>query len=302
MKGSLLSRIESMKKRIISFLKRISLPGFNKIPVYEVGKFFILGIRNGSIRQRAASVAYSAFLSIFPAVIFLFTLIPYIPIENFQDSLLNLLSGFIPDNVYTAIETTIVDIITQQRGSLLSLTFFSTLFFASSGVVALMRAFNTTYHSTEKRVWWKRRLIAILMLVIEVVLITAAVAIITVNKSLYDSYFTGMRLLLSLFLFVRIIVGLGLFFFSISFLYYFAPAEKGRFRFISAGSSLATILVIAASYGFRFFVNHFGQFNKLYGSLGTIVVALIWIYIVSFGLIIGFELNTSIMARKYRED
>ena len=281
-------------------LKNFTLPGFNRIPVYEVGKFFVTGIRNGAVRQRAASVAYTSFLSIFPGIVFLFTLIPYIPIRNFQDSLLTLLSNFIPDNTYRIVETTVVDIVRNQRGSLLSLTFISTLFFASSGVVALMRAFNATYHSMEKRKWWKRRLIAILMLIIEVVLSTAAVGILTINKTIYDTIVSEREFLYHLFLFVRIIVALGLFFFSISFLYYFAPTKKERFRFISAGSTLATVLIIAATYGFRFFVNRFGQFNKIYGSLGTIVIILIWIYIVSFGLIIGFELNASIMARKYR--
>ena len=282
-------------------LRNISLPGFQKLPVLDVAKFFFLGIKNGSIRQRAGSVAYSMFLSIFPAVIFLFTLIPYIPIENFQESLLGLLANFIPNSVYTSVETTIVDIVTCQRSSLLSLTLFFTLFFASNGFVALMRAFNATYHSVENRNWWKRRLIAILMIFIEVVLTTIAVGLIIVNKSVYNRFFTGHAFLLYVFTVLRILTGIGLFFFSISFLFFFAPAKKGRFHFISPGATLATSLIIAASYGFRFFVNNFGQFNKLYGSLSSIIVALIYIYILCFALIIGFELNASIMEHRHHD-
>jgi membrane protein len=287
--------MNSLRRLLSEKIKNISLP------VYDVAKFFFLGIRNGSIRQRAGSVAYSLFLSIFPAVIFLFTLIPYIPIDNFQESLLGLIGNFLPANVYTTVETTIVNIVTQQRGSLLSLTFFFTVFSASSGIVALMRAFNTTYHSVENRTWWKRRLVAILMVFIEVVLTTAAVGLIIVNRSVYNRYFTEHPVLLYVFMFVRIITGIGLFFFSISFLFFLAPAKRGRFRFISPGATLATILIIAASYGFRFFVNNFGQFNKLYGSLSSIIVALIYIYIICFALIIGFELNASIMEHRQHD-
>ena len=291
----------SLRRLLSEKIKNISLPGFKRLPVYDVAKFFFLGIRNGFVRQRAGSVAYSMFLSIFPAVIFLFTLIPYIPIDNFQESLLALAANFLPDSVYTGVETTIVDIVTRERGSLLSLTLFFTLFFASNGFVALMRAFNATYHSVENRAWWKRRLVAILMIFIEVVLTTVAVALITVNKSVYNRFFTGHPVLLYVFMIIRIVIGIGLFFFSISFLYFFAPAKKGRFRFISPGATLATIVIIAASYGFRFFVNNFGQFNKLYGSLSSIIVALIYIYIICFALIIGFELNASIMEHRQHD-
>lgn len=293
-------RLKKIKEWLINKAKSFSLPGFDNVPIYEVGKFFILGIRNGSIRQRAGSVAFSTFLSIFPGVIFLFSLIPYIPINNFQDSLLSLFADFVPNNVYKSLETTIVDIVTKKRTSLLSVTFFLTIFFASSGVVALMRAFNSTYHTVEIRAWWKRRLLAIIIIVIEVILLTAAVGFLTVNRSMYTNYFLGNQFLFSLLTVVKVLIGLGFFFFSVSFIFYFAPVKKGRFRFISPGASLTTILMVAASYGFRYFVNNFGQFNRLYGSLGTIIVSLIWIYIVCFALIIGFELNASIMEQRRR--
>jgi membrane protein len=277
--------------------KRISLPGFNKYPIYDIGKFFIRGIQKGDMQQRATSVAYSAFLSIFPAIIFLFTLIPYIPIENFQASLLNLLETFMPNNAYLTVEDTIVDIVTRQRGSLLSLTFFFAVFIASNGVLALIRAFNSSYHTIEYRKWWMRRLVSILLVFIQFILITITIALLTINESIYDKFFDGSQFLWYVFLGIRVIIILGLFFFSVSFLYYLAPARKGRFRFISPGATLATLLMVLASYGFSFFVNNFAQYNKLYGSLGTIIVVLIWVYIMSFAVILGFELNASIMER-----
>jgi membrane protein len=292
-----MNQIHYFKIWLKSKAKKFSLPGFDKYPIYDIGVFFMRGVQKGSINQRAASVAYNAFLSIFPGIIFLFTLIPYVPIENFQESLLNLLENFIPEDAYQSMEDTIVDIITKQRGSLLSITFFFALFVASNGVLSLIRAFNSSYHGIEYRKWWMRRLIAIFLVFIEFILITITIALLTVNESLYDKFFEGSKLLWYVFLGIRIIIVLALFFFSTSFIYYLAPARRSRFRFISPGATVATILMVLASYGFSFFVNNFGQFNKLYGSIGTIIVVLIWIYIMSFAVILGFELNASIIER-----
>lgn len=286
---------------LIKKARRISLPGFDKYPMYDVGRFFFRGIQKGMIGQRAASVAYSTFLAIFPAIIFGFTLIPYVPIDNFQVMLLDILQNFLPENAYLSMEDTITDIVTKQRGSLMSVTFFFAIFIASNGVLSLIRAFNTSYHSIEYRTWWTRRLIAIALVFIQFFLVTIAIALLTITANLYDKFFDSYKILWYVFVLLRIIIILALFFFSVSFVYYLAPARRGRFRFFTPGASLATFLIVIASYGFSFFVNNFGQYNKLYGSIGTIMVVLIWIYIMSFAMIIGFELNASIIQRG-RED
>jgi len=292
-----MKQIEQLKNWIINKAKKVSFPGFNKYPIYEVLRFFFRGIQKGQVGQRAASVTYSTFLALFPAIIFLFTLIPYIPIENFQVKLLDLIQNFLPQNAYLSVEDTITDIVTKQRGSLLSLTFFFAVFIASNGVISLIRAFNSSYHSIEYRKWWTRRLISILLVFIQFLLITVAIALLTITETLYNRYFDDYRVLWYVFIFLRILIILALFFFSVSFVYYMAPARRGRFRFFTPGASLATFLIVIASYGFSFFVNNFGQYNKLYGSIGTIMVVLIFIYIMSFAMIIGFELNASIMER-----
>lgn len=291
-----------LKLWFVKIAKTISFPGFEKYPIYEVWKFFKRGLQKGLLKQRAASVAYFTFLSIFPAIIFLFTLIPYVPIENFQEYLLNMAENFIPNNAYLTIEDTIVDIVTKQRGSLLSITFVFTIFIASNGILSLISAFNSSYHSIEYRKWWTRRLVAILLVFIQFILITITITLLSINESLYEKYFDAYKFLWYVFISIRIIIILSLFFFSTSFIYYLAPARKGRFRFITPGATLATFLMVIASYGFSFFVNNFGQFNKLYGSIGTIIVVLIWIYIMSFALILGFELNASIIERKRLEE
>ncbi|MDA3909914.1 MAG: YihY/virulence factor BrkB family protein [Bacteroidales bacterium] len=292
-----MKQIDKLKNWLVRKAKKVSFPGFNKYPIYEILKFFFRGIQKGQVGQRAASVTYSTFLALFPAIIFLFALLPYIPIDNFQVKLLALIQNFLPHNAYLSIEDTIKDIVTKQRGSLLSLTFFFAVFIASNGVISLIRAFNSSYHSIEYRKWWTRRLISILLVFIQFLLITIAIALLTITETLYNRYFDDFRVLWYVFVFLRIVIILALFFFSVSFVYYMAPARRGRFRFFTPGASLATFLIVIASYGFSSFVNNFGQYNKLYGSIGTIMVVLIFIYIMSFAMIIGFELNASIIER-----
>ncbi len=291
-----------LRLRLLHRLKTVSFPGFNKYPIYEVGRFFVKGIAKGMIGQRAASVAYSTFLALFPAIIFFFSVIPYVPIENFQPMLLEVLQKFLPENAFLTIEDTITDIITNQRGSLLSLTFFFTIFFASNGILSLIKAFNSSYHAIEYRKWWTRRLVAIALVFIQFLLVTVAIALLSVTVELYHRYFDAYKILWYLFIFFRIIIVLALFFFSVSFVYYLAPARRGRFRFFTPGASLATFLIVVSSFGFSFFVNNFGQYNKLYGSIGTVMVVLIWIFIMSFAFIIGFELNASIIHRRRIEE
>lgn len=293
-----MKQLDKLKNWLVSKAKKVSFPGFNKYPIYDILQFFFRGIQKGQVGQRAASVTYSTFLAIFPGIIFLFTLIPYIPIDDFQMKLLDLIQNFMPQNAFLSIEDTITDIVTKQRGSLLSITFFFAVFIASNGVISLIRAFNSSYHSIEYRKWWTKRLISILLVFIQFLLITVAIALLTITETLHNRYLDDYKVLWYVFVFLRVVIILALFFFSVSFVYYMAPARRGRFSFFTPGASLATFLIVIASYGFSFFVNNFGQFNKLYGSIGTIMVVLIFIYIMSFAMIIGFELNASIMERQ----
>ena len=126
------------------------LPGFDGLPLYEVADFFFTGIHKGGIKTRASSLAFSFFFALFPAIIFLFTLIPYIPIQNFQDQLLYLIKNVLPSNAYESTRDTIEDIVKHQRGGLLSLGFFLALYFTSNGFMAMMKGFNTSYHIAER--------------------------------------------------------------------------------------------------------------------------------------------------------
>jgi membrane protein len=282
----------------INFTKNISLPGFDHIPVFDVILFFGRAIKNGAITTRASSLAFNFFLAIFPGLIFLFTLIPYIPIDSFQEELFRLLKEILPYNAFEATQSTILDIINQPRGGLLSFGFGVTIYFATNGIMAMIKGFNNSYYDIETRSPVMQRIVAFILVIILTLLLMIAVTLIISSSAILNYLvlkgFISDSLTLILLELGKWSIILGLLFFCFSFLYYFAPNKKSKFRFISAGSTLATLLSILTSLGFAFYVNNFGTYNKLYGSIGTLMVILLWIHFNSIILLAGFELNASI--------
>ncbi len=285
-------------EKLIERAKKISLPFFDSVPLYDVGLFFWRSIVDGAITTRASAIAFSFFIAFFPFIIFIFSLIPYIPIENFQTELFLLLQEVVPDSTFATIEDTVTDIINVPRGGLLSLGFVMALVFSTNGLASMMSAFDATIHSINRRSWLSQRLAATLLLVILAVLLTIAITLLTGGQLLFgylrDSGVLRDGFTLFLLNFGKWIIILLLFFFAYSFLYYMAPAKKTRWRFISAGSTLATVLSIAALGGFSYYIANFSQYNKLYGSIGTLLIILFLMYVMSLILLAGFELNASI--------
>ena len=283
------------EKRII---KNLVLPGFDGIPISDVIKFVIRGFQKGVLVTRASSIAFNLLMAILPSTIFLATLIPFIPVPNFQEELIKLFENMLPANAYNLMETTIIDIITNKSGSLLVAMFIATIIFSTNGIHAVIHAFVVTSHSFKPRSWINQRKVSILLLLIGLMMFALAGIMIifgkmTVNR-LVELEILEKSLVISILVFLKWIVVILLLFLAISFLYYLAPARRRDFRFITPGSTLATMLFIITSLGFSAYVNNFGQYNKLYGWIGTLIVILIWLYLNSIALLIGFELNVSI--------
>ncbi|MDD4191077.1 MAG: YihY/virulence factor BrkB family protein [Mangrovibacterium sp.] len=283
--------------------RKISFPGFDGIPLYDVMLFFYRSLVDGSLTTRASAIAFSFFLALFPATIFLFTLIPYIPIRNFQAELFLLIHDLLPESTFLVVDETIQDILMRPRGGLLSLGFLMALIFASNGLVTMMNAFDSSLHTVEKRNWMGQRVISVILLFVLSVLLALAIALIilgqyAINYLDNESSLVGSRLTYYLLSVGRWVITVSLFFFAYSSLYFFAPAKKMRWRFISPGGTLATILSIVVLAGFGFYITRFGQYNKLYGSIGTLLVVLLLCYLLSLILLIGFELNNSINAAR----
>jgi membrane protein len=287
---------------LIEISKKLVIPGFDGLPLYDVISFFVTGVRKSSLTTRASALAFNFFLAIFPGLIFLFTLIPYIPIENFQDQLLHLMADILPANAFESLKMTIEDLVTRQRGGLLSFGFILAMYFATNGFSSMITAFNNSYYVAESRSALMQFLVSISLVFIVTFLVFIAIALI-IFSGMTLNYLSEKGILqdsFSIFLIMagKWIVVVSLLFFSFSCIYYIAPSKKSQYRFISAGSTLSTILSIFTSLGFAYYVNNFGQYNKLYGSIGTIIVILLWIQFNSLILLIGFELNASIKNAK----
>lgn len=289
---------------LIRYSRKLVLPGFNGLPLYDVLVFFIKGLMKGSLSMRAAAFSYNFFLALFPAILFFFTIIPYIPIPDFQDSLLELMQSFIPQKAFAAVEGTLFDIIKQPHGGLLSMGFLLALYFSTNGIHSLIISFNQTYHAVEDRSWIMQRIISFLLVIILSVLLILAIALLTIGPLALDWLVQHDLLRGSGYYFIlagKWLVTLALLFFAYSFLYYLAPAARSRFRFISAGSTLASLLTILLSFGFNYYVNSISKYNTLYGSIGTLIIVMIWIYFNAMIVLIGFELNTSIHIARLRK-
>ncbi len=290
------------RDRLVEVLRKIVLPGFEGVPLYDVLVFFINGLFKGSISVRAAAIAFSFFLAIFPFILFIFTLIPYIPIENFQTSLLDLFAEIIPPDTYVMVEKTIFEIVTKQNSGLLSLSFLLTFIFSTNGISAIIDGFNGSWHITETKTWIQQRLMAIYLMMALSFLVVLAIALITMGSTFID-WMILKRLVASDFTVILLeiiqwIITLALTFFSVSFLFYFGPARRKEYHFFSPGSILSTALLILGTLGFNYYITNFSNYNALYGSIGTLIIFLIWLFFNAFILLIGFELNVSIAKAK----
>jgi membrane protein len=290
-------------KRLLALLRRsaqtITIPLFDGLSLYDVAIFFWKGIYEGAVTSRAASISFSFFLALFPGVIFVFTLIPFIPIDGFQHELFRLLRDVLPPNSFDAAYSTITDILTIKRGDLLGITVAAALFFATNGTLALIGNFGQTIHHLNVRGFWSQYLAAFWLTLALALLLIGGIAILALGEVWIPTLIPGDSGLWLTAL-ARWVVLLGLVLFAISLLFYYGPMRSAPWRFISPGALLATVLVWLTSYLFGIYVTDFSRYNQLYGSIGTLIIIQLWIYVNAIGLIIGFELNAS-MARAKKD-
>lgn len=287
---------------LVEKLKQVKLPGFDGLSVYDIALFFFQGLNNASVDIRASSLAFRFFMAIFPSLIFLFTLIPYIPISGFQQQLLLLLGEILPKSVFSEAESAIVNLISQRQGGLLSFGFFFTLYLTTNGMRAMINSFNETSHFQEKRNQITIWLISLVLVFILFLLLAFGISLIVFGNFLWI-WMAKQGIISAGLLSVALVTGkwvslLTVFFVGLSLIYYLGPGERSPLRFTSAGASFATLLIIMGSLGFAFFVNNFGNYNKFYGSLGTIIVVMLWIYFNTLAVLLGYELNNSLVGLK----
>lgn len=293
----------SLYERFIEWTKTAVLPGFGLLPLYTVFVFFFQEIARESILNKASSLAYNFMLAIFPGIIFLFTLIPYIPVENFQEQLMELMHLAMPHNAFEFLETTLNEVINKQNSGLLSVGFILCTFFATNGMITLMMTFNKASLSKENRSWLQKRMVALALSIAIVLALATAIALHTGSNYFLNYMRRNIEFDISWFwrfmiTAARWVTLFGVYFFTVSLVYKFGPSNRSRWKFFTPGATLATILAILTFSAFAFYINNFGAYNKLYGSIGTLIVVMIWMYLNALILIVGFELNAAIALSK----
>ncbi|MBU6168644.1 MAG: YihY/virulence factor BrkB family protein [Bacteroidetes bacterium] len=302
---------QALKRYLISikpWAKKVSFPGFFKVPIWDVITFSLKEFQRFDLMIRANAVSFSFFLALFPSLIALFTLTPFLKeyILGFlpgnyhfdaylQEEIQKIMPGNAGDRLFNFIE----DITSQPRIGLFSFGFLSAIFFASNGILALIRGFEKDEMPNFLQ-WnmFKKRMNAMLL-----TLIIGGLVIVSVLLVILGSWFTALIIQFikvgKLFAFLlnlsRWLIIISLFYSSISLIYKFGAATKKRFRFFTPGSALATLLCLGSSIIFSYYVDQFNTYNELYGSIGTIIVLMLWIQLNTLSILIGFELNAGIL-------
>ena len=281
---------------IFRWLDKITLPGFEGNSLFKVSRFFFRSAFDENLHLRSSYLAYNFFLALFPAIIFLFTAIAYVPINNLDIEIMRQLKFMLPDNVYSSLQSTIQDILKHQRSSLLSFGFVMAIYFSSNGFMSMIRAFN--HYKTTKASPYKDRIKSIILTFWVFALLTISVIVIVYttisiqwlnSKNIVDSSFWTW--FYSAFVYLALA---ALLFLVFSSLYYVGSSLTLRWKFVSPGSTLSAILSLFATELFAYYVNNFDSYNKLYGSIGTIISLMLLIYFNSMIILIGFDLNYSI--------
>lgn len=269
--------------------------------VYDVSKIFLEQIRKDEINERAGAMAFSFTVAMFPLLLFLLNIIPYIGLffKNVTtQNILMFINEFIPESIYQEAEATIMDIVSRPRQSLLSIGFFLALFLATNGVVSMMNAFNAVYRTKENRSFWQTRLIAVSIVTVLVLAICGAVVIMILGSSVLYAISEWEIVSSNLYYYMltafRFIVLLSVFTVATAYIFRFAPAVHDKWKFFSVGSVTAGFLINFGFYLFSFYLNNFATYNRLYGSIGAMIAVMLWLFITSLIILVCFEINVSL--------
>ncbi|MBO3272512.1 YihY/virulence factor BrkB family protein [Hymenobacter defluvii] len=286
-------------RRLMVWLKRLRFAG-GRASVYDVMDRMIQESKLDSITKRASYMAFNLTIAIFPTIIFLFTLIPYIPVPNLNVDILQFIGDLMPKEMYAATASTINDIITIQHGGLLSFGFATALVLSSNGIMALLDAFEKKYPSFKRRTYVRKRVIATLLTVVLSVLLLVAITGIFFGTYIIDwlvfhevvsETFTDQLITIVKY---GSVTGLSLMITCL--IYYYVPPVHNKWPFVSAGAVVATVLIFIVSFLFILYVKIFDSYNHFYGSIGTLIGLMVWLDFVCMTLILGFEVNVSIDA------
>lgn len=285
-------------KQVLRWSQRTSLPGFSRVPIFNVVQFVLREVQKDDIVMRANSIAFSLFLAIFPTIIFAFSLIPHLPLSEYYADMLNqAIESALPHSASKYLTEIVTSVASIKRQGMLSIGFALSLFFASSGVLTLMAGFDKSYDTTfKKRSYIKKRGVALFLTILLTLVFLSSIFLIIIGENSLARILNGIgvgdsALLIKL---LRYLISVFVIYTGITVIYRYGPSLRRRTAFVNAGSILATVLSILTSLGFAYFINNFGRYNELYGSIGALLIILLWLQFNALVLLIGFELNAGV--------
>lgn len=286
---------------LIQKSKKVILPGFQGLPLYDVMLFLLTQIKKEGLNMRAAAISFNMLMAIPPFLIFLFTLVPYLPGQkDFTKELLHIVRDLTPNHdTYRWVSDFITDF-TRPRSGLLSLGFLTAGFFASNAMIGIMNSFNRSLHTRyrQKRNFFQQRGTALKLTFFIALIFMASILLLIMQGSLLRNMLNWLGIerpsIRGWVGSLRWVVIIALIYYAIGLIYKFAPAVHRKWKVSSPGTTLATFLIIVVAVLFSFWVNNFGTYNKVYGSIGTVIILMSSFFINSLILLVGFELNVSI--------
>lgn len=289
---------------LVAVSSKMKLPGLEGMTAYDLWEAYSKGIVEGAFTLRASAISYSFFMAIFPFILFMLNLIPFVPVENFQVEFLEFVNGLLPAQAAGSFDNIFREIALQENTGLLTIAFITSLFFMSNGINAIFDGFERSYHASFNRNMIRQYIISVgvslllsLFLLIFIVLFGVVefwIASLRAQDFMTQSSTeTGLILLR----YVTVIILLYIF---VSTLYYTGTREGRQTRFFSAGSLVTTVLILLSSYLYGIYIDNFASYNQIYGSIGALLILMIYIWLSANILLLGFELNASLRSLKAR--
>ena len=287
-------------KTFVKVFKKIKVPGLEGMSLYNVIEMYVTGIVRGALTSRAGGIAFSFFMALFPFALFILTLIPYIQIDGFQEGFMAFINQALPPKTSDAVDLVLKDIINNKYGGLLSFGFILSIFLMTNGINSLFGGFEYSYHKLQTRSIIRQYIVSMAVSIILALLLFVTVAIIIYFEIAINNLQQKGIVTDDIFWFEtgRYIIVLIMLFVTVGLFYYFGTKEGRKISFFSPGAILTTLLVVVNFKIFGIYVKKFAQYNELYGSIGTLLVLMLFIWLNSIILLLGFELNAAIIGLK----
>lgn len=303
----MIANIEKIKKQfakanewIISKLRLLILPGFQGMPLYDVLRYFLTGFTKGYIVDRGAAVAFFVFLAVFPTIMVLFTVIPLLPIHGAHGLIMSTLHDVLPAGAFDSMSGTIGEILSRERNGLLSISVILAFYFSSSAFRAFFRGFDMGVIHLGKMSFLRKQLNSMLLAMIIGAMILFSMVLFVVGSDILPWLFNHIgfnrRFIIFLINVGRWLLMVFNLLAAVSILYYFGNPERKavRLKLFTPGTILSVTMFIIGAFGFNFYITNFSRYNTLYGSIGGIIIFMLWIYINCLFVLLGYELNASI--------